>query len=87
MADAIALGRRPDGMDEDETLVWTFCTELLETTQLSDETFAAAVGRFDEQGVLDLVAALGYYSLVSMILNMDRVQLPTGEELPLKPLG
>ena len=86
VADAIALGRRPDGMDGDEALVWTFCTELLETTQVSDETFAAAAGRFGEQGVVDLVAALGYYSLVSMILNVDRVQLPPGEELPLKPL-
>ena len=86
IADAIALGRRPEGMDQDEALVWTFSTELLETTQVSDETFAATAARFGEQGVIDLVAALGYYSLVSMILNVDRVQLPPGEALPLKPL-
>ena len=86
-ADAIAGGRRPESMDNDEKLVWTFCTELLETTQVSDETFAAVTGRFGEQGVMDLTAALGYYSLVSMILNVYRVQLPAGEEPPLKPLG
>ena len=87
VANAIADGRRPEAMDDDENLVWTFCTELLETTQISDETFAAVVGRFGEQGVIDLTAALGYYSLVSMILNVDRVQLPAGEEPPLTPLG
>ena len=87
VADAIALGRRPDDMSEDEDLVWTFCTELLEDTQVSDGTYAAVAGRFGEQGVIDLTAALGYYSLVSMILNVDRVQLPPGEEPPLKPLA
>ncbi len=86
VADAIALGKRPDPMDHDETIIWEFCTELLETTQVSDAKFQAVADRFGEKGVLDLVGAVGYYSLVSMILNVDRVQLPPGEKLPLAPL-
>jgi 4-carboxymuconolactone decarboxylase len=86
IADAIALGERPEPMDADETIVWEFADELLRTTEVSDATFAAVVGRFGEQGVLDLIGAIGYYSMVSMILNVDRVQLPPGEPLPLEPL-
>jgi 4-carboxymuconolactone decarboxylase len=42
--------------------------------------------RFGERGVMDLVGAVGYYSLVSMVLNVAQVPLPEGEEPPLKPL-
>jgi 4-carboxymuconolactone decarboxylase len=86
IADAIALGQRPDPMDADETIIWEFCNELLETTAVSDANFQAVVVRFGEKGVIDLVGAVGYYSMVSMILNVDRVQLPPGETPPLAPL-
>jgi 4-carboxymuconolactone decarboxylase len=86
VADAIAVGQRPEPMDADETIVWEFCNELLETTEVSDARFQAVAGRFGEKGVIDLVGAIGYYSMVSMILNVDRVQVPPGEIPPLKPL-
>jgi 4-carboxymuconolactone decarboxylase len=86
IADAIALGKRPDPMDPDETIVFEFADALLKTTQVPDAQFAAIKDRWGEQGVLDLVGAVGYYSMVSMILNVDRVQLPPGEKLPLAPL-
>ncbi|MDP9083657.1 MAG: carboxymuconolactone decarboxylase family protein [Pseudomonadota bacterium] len=86
VAAAIALGKRPDPITSDEAVVHDFCHELLHTAQVSDANFQAVLGRFGEQGAVDLVGALGYYSLVSMMLNMDRVQLPAGVELPLKPL-
>lgn len=84
VADAVAQNRRPEGMDEDEAAVWTFCTELLGTTEVSDATFAIAAARFGGKGVIDLICAVGYYSMVSMILNVDRVQLPPGETPPLR---
>jgi 4-carboxymuconolactone decarboxylase len=42
--------------------------------------------RFGERGAVDLIGAVGYYSLVSMVLNVDGVPLPPGETPPLKPL-
>ncbi len=84
IADAIAQHRRPEPMDADETVVWEFCTELLETTQVSDARFQAVADRFGEQGVIDLVGAVGYYSMVSMLLNVARVPLPEGEPPPLQ---
>jgi 4-carboxymuconolactone decarboxylase len=86
VADAIAAGRRPDPITPDEAVVYDFCHELLYTTQVSDAHFAAVKDRFGERGVIDLVGAVGYYSLVSMVLNVDRVQLPPGVEPMLKPL-
>jgi 4-carboxymuconolactone decarboxylase len=86
IADAIAEGRRPEGMQEDETIVYHFATELLETGQVSDAIYECALGKFGERGVIDLVGAAGYYTVVSLVLNVAQVPLPPGETPPLKPL-
>jgi len=85
IADAIAEGRRPEGMNEDETIVYDFATELHRTKEVSDATFDRAKARFGEQGVIDLVAVCGYYTAVAMTLNLSRVPLPEGA-VPLKRL-
>jgi 4-carboxymuconolactone decarboxylase len=84
--DAVAAGRRPADMSSDETTVYEFVTDLLSTGQVSDARYSAVLDRFGERGIMDLVGAVGYYSLVSMVLNVARVQLPEGVEPPLKPL-
>ena len=84
--DAVAAGREPAGMDADQRLVWNFCTEMHRDRGVSDATYAATKARFGEQGVVDLIAVSGYYTLVGMTLNISRVPLPEGVETPLKPL-
>jgi 4-carboxymuconolactone decarboxylase len=81
--DAIRDRRRPDAMAEDETAVYDFTHALLSTGSVSDGAFAAVTRLFGERGVIDLTGAIGYYSLVSMILNVDRTALPAGEAQPL----
>ena len=83
---AIATGKRPASMDADETVVYNFGTELLNTKQVSDAGFKAAVGKFGERGVVDLIGVMGYYQLVSMLLNVDRYPLPAGVKPELQPL-
>jgi 4-carboxymuconolactone decarboxylase len=83
--DAVAEGRRPSSLSDDERTVYDFCTELFRDKAVSDATFKAVVDRFGDQGVIDLIAASGYYSIVSMVLNVDRYPLPAGERPPLKP--
>jgi 4-carboxymuconolactone decarboxylase len=85
VAEDLAQGRRPAGMQEDEAIVYDFCHQLHNRHEVSDATFKAAVERFGEQGVVDLIAVNGYYSLVSMILNVDRAPAPGGAK-PLPPL-
>jgi 4-carboxymuconolactone decarboxylase len=78
-------GRRPAGMSADETLVYAFATELQRQRQVSDAVYTAAVARFGEQGVMDLTALVGYYNLVSMTLNVARVQAPADAGPTLAP--
>lgn len=86
IAEAIAQGRRPEGMDADETLVYEFSRELQDTQGVSDGMYARAVARFGERGVVDLISVNGFYVLVSMCLNVDRTPVPPGTPLPLPPL-
>jgi len=78
LVDAIAAGKRPAAMAPDESALYTFVTELLDTRQVDDPTFRAAVAAFGERGVVDLIGLMGYYQLVSMALNVDRYPLPDG---------
>jgi 4-carboxymuconolactone decarboxylase len=75
---SIATRKRPSGMQPDEEAVYNFANELLETSQVSDATFKAAVDKFGEKGVVDIIGVMGYYQMVSMLLNVDRYPLPAG---------
>ncbi len=83
---AIAAGERPKSMQPNEAALHRFCSELLETTRVGDATFAAAKAAFGEQGVTEIIFTLGYYSTVSMLLNVDEYPLPDGVQPELKPL-
>src|SRR5215475_7312932 len=67
-----------------EETVYDFVSELLATGGVSDRTFQRVKDAFGERGVVDLVGAVGYYSLVSMTLNVAQVPLPAGVTPPLK---
>jgi 4-carboxymuconolactone decarboxylase len=71
---ALEADRRPDGMTPGETLVFEFFAELQATHDVSDATYAAAVGRFGEQGVIDLVGLVGYYGTLALIMNATGVR-------------
>ncbi|KXS18432.1 hypothetical protein M427DRAFT_53817 [Gonapodya prolifera JEL478] len=76
IADAIAQNRRPDRMSPEETAVYEFVTELIKTTRVSDANYNRAKSLFGERGVVDIIVAMGYYSLVSFALNVDKYPLP-----------
>ena len=83
VADAIAAGSRPE-LDGDGEAVYDFASQLLDTGQVTDEAWEAVVTRWGKQGAIDLIGAVGYYCLVSFILNVDRYPVPGGV-LPLGP--
>lgn len=86
IAEDIANGRTPSNMSREETAVYQFSRELHYDKQVSDPTYKAALDLFGEQGVMDLLAVNGYYSMVSMILNTDRTPIPGGGAPPLPVL-
>ena len=84
--DAVAQGRRPDGMPPDEALVHAFCLQAHDTGRVDDATFAAACERFGLDGTLELLALNGYYSMMAMVLNTAGMPLPDNAVPPLSPL-
>ena len=79
LIDKIAIGQRPQ-LDPDEEIIYNFCDELLNSRRVTDATFNHAKEKFGERGVVDLIGVLGYYHLVSMVLNVDRYPLPEGSK-------
>jgi len=82
----LAQGKRPANMQDDEAIVYDFCKELHESKSVSDATYDVALKKFGERGVVDLIGVSGYYTLVSMVLNVDRQPLPEGTPPPLPEL-
>lgn len=86
IADAVAEGKRPESMKEDEAAIYEFCIQLHRGKKVDDANFKRVKDLFGEQGVIDLVGISGYYVAVSMTLNVAQVPVPDGKPLPLKPL-
>lgn len=84
VADELALGKRPSAMRDDEAVVYEFCIQLHRTRNVDDATFNRALALFGERGIVDLIGVSGYYTAVSMTLNVAHVMPPEGVPLPLK---
>ena len=87
VASALAEGKRPARMAEDEEILYNLCTELHRTKGVSDPTYQRAVAKFGEQGVIDAIGIQGYYTLLAMVMNAARTPLPDGHTPALKPLS
>ena len=75
---AVAEGHRPDGLTNEEAIVYDFSTELHTNRSVADPTYARAVAAFGEQGTIELVGLAGYYTMLAMVLNTARTPLPAG---------
>ena len=85
IAEQLALNKRPAGMKDDEAAVYDFCTQLHRTKKVGDAAYKRAVALFGEKGAMDLIGVSGYYTAVSMTLNVAEVGVPAGVKEPLKP--
>ena len=74
--EAIEHGRRPAQMSAEEAAVHDFCVELHRDKGVSDATWARAIERLGEKGVVDLIGINGYYALLSMVMNAARTPVP-----------
>jgi 4-carboxymuconolactone decarboxylase len=72
----IAANRRPSKLDDDEALVYDFCTELHRTGRVSDEVFSRAEKRFGKAVILELIATCGYYATLGLVLNVTQAPVP-----------
>jgi len=80
---AVAEGRRPDQMAEDETIVYDLCLELQRNHSVSDATYTRALAKLGEAGIVETASIAGYYTLLAMVMNTARTPLPAGAKPPL----
>ena len=81
---AVADGRRPDRMAEDEEAVYAMWDELQKNQSVSDATYGRAIAKLGEQGVIDALGITGYYTMLAMVMNTTRTPLPDGVKPPLQ---
>jgi 4-carboxymuconolactone decarboxylase len=82
----LVVGNRPATMKDDETALYEFVTEIYRDKSMSDATFQAAKDKFGDRGVVDIIAIIGYYDLVSMTLITSQAT-PAKDDVPnLQPL-
>jgi 4-carboxymuconolactone decarboxylase len=77
---AVKVGRRPDGMAEDEAALYDTYMELQLNRSVSDATYAKLQKLYGDRGVVDAVSILGYYTLLAMVMNTTRVPAPDDPE-------
>lgn len=75
--------RGPTFTRDDERLVYDITMELDTTHSLSEINFNRGMAMFGEQKMVELVSAVGFYSMVAMTLNAFDVPV-SGDN---KPLG
>src|SRR5438445_3994902 len=75
-------GRVPKSAPKDERAIYDFVQELYRTRRVNDKTFARVRDLLGEAAMVEFVGILGYYVLISMILNVFRMSPPEGEPLP-----
>jgi 4-carboxymuconolactone decarboxylase len=76
---AIRDNRRPDFIHADERIAYEVTVELLQTKELGAATYAAAVAQFGLDGTIDLVATIGYYAMIGVLLKGFDVPPLSGE--------
>lgn len=74
--EAIRTGQTPDLPDPEESVVYRLARAALETRQVPDALYAEAAEVLGQDRLVDLVGVLGYYSLISLTLNIFRISPP-----------
>jgi len=70
--EALRQGARPRTLAPDEQDTVDFAHELVATHGVSDLTYRSALARWGERGIVELTALVGYFVMVSWLMNVAR---------------
>ncbi len=84
--EAIRKGTRPESADVQALEIHDFVDEMQRTRRISQPVYDKVLARWGVNGVVELTALTGYYSMVAMTLNAHEFPLPEGAPVPLLPL-
>jgi 4-carboxymuconolactone decarboxylase len=80
--DAVFEERMPEDAPEDEKLMIAVCRALHETRDLPLDLYRQAVATWGEEGLMDIIQTIGFYTFVSMTLNAFNIPTAEGEPMP-----
>jgi 4-carboxymuconolactone decarboxylase len=86
VAGDIAAGKRPDNMKDDEAALYDLAVALYRDKKVSEPIYKAALEKFGERGIMDIIGIIGYYDLVSMTLITMQAEAPNDSVPPLPAL-
>jgi len=75
-------GRAPASAPKDERAIYAFVQELYKTRRVSNQTYKRVRAFLNDAAMVELVGILGYYTLISMTLNVFHMLPPENEKLP-----
>lgn len=75
---ALAAGAEPEFENEDDALVFFYVKQTLQGQDLEPDPFAKLQALLTPNGILDLAALVGYYTMLAFILNTFQVEPPVG---------
>ena len=78
--EALRTGARPKQLEAAEEAALDFTRELLHTHGVSDAAYGAALEAFGEQGVVELASLIGYFTMVSWLMNVARTPAQASPE-------
>jgi len=78
LVESIRSHSEPVWQKPEQATVNAFTRMLLETRRVTDAVYDEAVAALGQDGVVDLVGIVGYYSMISMTINVFDVPLPDG---------
>lgn len=84
---ALAAGKRPPEMKDDEVVLYDLAMQIYRDKTVTDAMYDAAVAKFGERGVLDLLGIMGYYDTMAMILITAKAVPPPSDIPQLQPLA
>lgn len=76
---AIAIWPATDVFDETETAVLRYTDDVVANVRASDATFDALSASMDHQQMVELTMGIGFYMMVSRLLNTFDVDLETAD--------
>jgi 4-carboxymuconolactone decarboxylase len=82
IVEAIRANDMPVFDDPEDECVYKVTLELQRDKAVSDATYGAAVAAMGEDRVIDLVAIIGFCTMVAITLNAFNAPLPDGAEYP-----
>jgi len=83
----IALGKRPEGMKDDEAALYDLAMALYRDKKVPDPVYKAALDKFGERGIMDIIGIMGYYGITSMTLITMQAGAPNDSVPPLPELA